>query len=144
MARYVHKFEGEVQGGRVVLDNPVAFAAECRPFEGKRVTLSLAPFRKPKSDRQNRYYRGVVVQRFAEYWGLSNEQAHRALSFEHLKVIPEKAGQPTYIRSTSLAEWDTAEWEDYMVFLRRWGAEEFGLNIEAPNEVDFSQIRNVW
>lgn len=144
MSRYVHKFEGEVKAGRLRLDNPVGFATECRQFEGRRCTLTLALVRKQKSNPENRYCRGVVVQRFAEYWGLSNDQAHSALSFEHLKVIPTTPDGRTYIRSTRLEEWNTAEWEDYMAFLRRWGAEEFGLQIEEPNEVDYSQIKNVW
>ena len=43
---------------------------------------------------------------------------------------------PEITRSTALGQWTTAEWEDYMDFLRRWAVEQFGIVIEEPNQVD--------
>ena len=144
MARYVHKFECTITNGKPVLDNATGFLNECRQLEGKRCVVTVSPVRKQKSNQQQRYYRGVVVQRFAEYWGCSNDEAHRALSREHLTVIPANKEMPSYIRSTELGEWTTTEWEDYMEFLRTWGLIEFGIYIEKPNEVVFEDIKTVW
>lgn len=144
MADYVHKFECEVRAGKPVLDDPGAFKAECIPLEGRRAVITIRPLRKEKSRPQLRYYWGVVVRRFAEYWGLSAEDAHSALSFEHLRVIPPDTKKPVYIRSTRLSEWNTGEWEDYMSFLRRWASEKFNLYIEEPNEIEYEETKNVW
>lgn len=144
MAEYVRKFDCIVKNGKPVLDSPEGFMNECRPLEGKRATITIRPLKKVKSNQQQRYYRGVVVQRFAEYWVVTNEEAHRALSFEHLRIIPGDCSKPVYIRSTELTEWTTSEWEDYMSFLRRWGSEQFGLYIEEPNEVEYENIKTAF
>ena len=114
-------------------------------LDGKVGFISLIPFRKMKTPEQNKYYRGVVVKHFADYWGCTNEEAHQALSFEHLKYRPNPgSGMPAIPKSTALHEWGTVEWEEYMELLRRWGAQEFGLYIEVPNEVDLDSIPDVY
>ncbi len=96
------------------MDNSVFFMNECQKLEGKAGTVRIKETRKQKSNPENRYYRGVVVKRFAEYWGCSNEEAHRALGCEHLQVVTDNPEMPSYVRTTELSEWNTGEWEEYM------------------------------
>ena len=145
MVRINHKWECEFKDGKPVLDNPEGFVKDCHGLEGKRGFVVAIPFRRLKTNEQNRYYRGVVVKRFADEWGCTNKEAHEALSWEHLKYRPNPgSGMPPIIKSTALSEWSTAEWEDYMEFLRRWGAQEHGLYIELPNEVDLDSIPDIY
>lgn len=139
-SRIVHKWACRFEGGKPILDNPEGFKTEVSGLEGKRGYVSVHLGARMKSNEQNRYYRGVVVQRFAEYWGCTNEEAHQALSFEHLKQDSEVPGMPKRIRSTRLSEWTTGEWEDYMAHLRFWALTEHGLYIEEPNEVDLLSL----
>ena len=125
------------------MSDPEGFKKNCENLEGKGGYISVIPFRKMKTNEQNRYYRGVVVAIFADYWGCTNEEAHQALSNEHLKYYP-KPNMPVLIKSTALSEWSTVEWEDYMVFLRNWGASEFGLYIPEPNEVDLESLPDIY
>lgn len=139
-SRIVHKWTCTFEGGRPILDRPQEFKQECQALDGKRGFISVHLGSRMKSNEQNRYYRGVVVQRFAEYWGCTNEEAHEALSRKHLTVESDNPEMPARVRSTRLSEWSTAEWEQYMEHLRRWGLTEFGLYIEEPNEVDMTSI----
>jgi len=143
MVRINHKWECEFRDGRPILADPEKFKKDCHALEGKLGYVALIPFRKMKTHEQNRYYRGVVVRRFAEEWGCSNEEAHQALSYEHLRYSPSP-GMPPIVKSTALPEWNTAEWEDYMEFLRKWGAQEYGIYIELPNEVDLDSLPEIY
>lgn len=144
--RIDHKWECYFKNGRIIFDDPEKVMSDCYELEGKKGFCHIKPFRKSKSDRQHRYYFGVVVRRFSEYWGCTIDEAHSALSAHHLKVIPENEEMPEYIRSTSFVKggWTTDEWEGYMEKLRYWAITEFGLYIELPNEVDLSEIKNVF
>lgn len=144
MTRINHRWRCEFKGGKPVLEDPERFRKDCLELEGKVGYLSLLPWRKFKSNNQNKYYRGVVVKRFADYWGGTNEEAHQALSREHLSVQPGNPEMPSYIKSTANMEWSAVEFEDYMEFLRRWAAEEFGIYIELPNEVDMDSLPDVY
>lgn len=126
-----------------MLADPESFKKDCAQLEGKSGFIAVIPHRKLKTNEQNRYYRGVVVKRFADEWGCTNAEAHDALSMEHLRYRP-KPGMPEVVKSTSLEEWSTVEWEDYMEFLRKWGAQEYGLYIELPNEVDMASLPMIY
>lgn len=140
MGKVVHQWACRFERGKPVLDKPDEFKREVAALEGKRGYISVHLLSKLKSNEQNRYYRGVVVMRLAEYWGCSNADAHAAISHEHLTVFPLNPEMPAYVRSTRLDDWTTAEWEQYMESLRRWALESFGVYIEEPNEVDMTTI----
>ena len=44
------------------------------------------------------------------------------------------------MKSTSLDEWSTSEWEEYMHFLRMWASSEHSIIIPEPNEVDLDSL----
>lgn len=127
-------FYGMVEAGKLILENRLGFRDHIAQFNGQRVALDLDQYRDTRSERQNKYYWGVVAPLFAEFFGMTPEEAHEALKWEHLrKTIKDRTGNERItIRSTSTMK--TNEFEEYMAMLRRWGAEEFGLNIPEPNE----------
>jgi len=141
--RVNHKWRCVFSKGKAELIDAEGFRKDCLSLDGKEGYLAVIPYRKIKTPEQGKYYRGVVVRRFAEFWGCTNDEAHEALSFEHLKYKPNP-NMPFVIKSTRLSEWGTVEWEEYMEFLRMWGAKEFGIYIELPNEVDFDSLPNIY
>lgn len=143
MSRIVHKWACRFEGGKPVLDDPSGFKREVAGLEGKRGFVSVHVGTRQKSNLQNRYYRGVVCKRLAEYWGCTNDEAHRAISHEHL-VVEAQGERPAFVRSTRLSDWTTAAWEDYMSHLRRWALTEFGVYIEEPNEVDLLNMDDAY
>jgi hypothetical protein len=143
VARVLHRWACTFEGGRPILDDPAGFKREVAALEGKRGTVAVSVGTRQKSNEQNRYYRGVVCRRLAEYWGYTNDEAHRAISREHL-TVEGRGDAPSYVRSTRLSDWTTAEWEEYMAHLRRWGLLEFGVYIEEPNEVDLAQLGDTY
>lgn len=136
-------FYGIVRAGKLILENRKGFMDHIGQFEGMRVALDLDQFKDTRSERQNKYYWGVVIPIFADFFGMDPVEAHEALKWEHLrKSIKDREGNPRItIRST--ASMKTNEFEDYMAKLRKWGAEQFSLNIPEPNEVSAQAVDNV-
>lgn len=131
--KLTHTFYGEVKG-TLNFDNPIYFEQTVQELEGKKFELELREMKSKRSDRQNRYYFGVLLPIFGDYFGMDKEETHEALKFEHLRhVINDKNGNP-HVTVKSTTKLSTNEFEDYMEKLRRWGAQEFGLNCPSPNE----------
>jgi hypothetical protein len=138
------KFPCTFKDGKPVLDNPGQLTEYCKKLEGKKGFVSVMPYRKCKSNLQNKYYRGVVVETIKNELGYNtNEECHAAISNHHLryKVIKDA---PPIVKSTKLSEWSALEWENYMEHLRKWALMEYGIKILLPNEVDIDSLEDVY
>jgi hypothetical protein len=99
---------------------------------GEEVEITIGRLRKKRSGKQNRYYRGIVVEMIAEAAGYStNEEAHDALRIHFLRKHHDE--RPATIRSTT--ELTTSEFEEYLSKCRQLAAEMWGIYIPLPNEV---------
>jgi len=137
------KFECTFVDGRPVMEKAADFESLCKKYEGKKGFITITSYRKMKTLEQNKYYRGVVVALLAEYWGCVNEEAHQAISNEHLKY-QKHYDMPPLIKSTKLSDWNTVDWEEYMEHLRKWSMQEFNVYIPLPNEIDLSTLPDIY
>jgi len=95
---------------------------------------------KRRSNRQNRYYYGVILPRIHQMMveagnTVGLEECHEFLKKDVGKLVviltlPD-GGESAVVRSS--ADLTTAEWEDFMMACRVWAA-EWGLDIPPPNE----------
>lgn len=128
-------FKAKIKQGKCQFENADMFRRWCASLENKTVEVIV---RKPlyqKSNKQNRYYRGVVVKLIAEECGYTTDRAHGELLELFFKVVPDDGGR-AYIRSTALDNWDTVDWEEKMQEIRQWASEFLNLFIPLPNEVE--------
>lgn len=112
-----------------------------RKLAGKRVDVIVRMHRTKRSDRQNRYHWGVVVPLIAQELGYDkheHEDVHYALVAkcfgthfdERLKQdVPNK-------RSSDLS---TTEFSELIEWEARYAAQEWGLVIPMPNEVEWAK-----
>lgn len=96
------------------------------------VDITIRRHRKTRSDRQHRYYFGVVVAVLAEFTGYTSDEMHDALKWKFLRVDPESL-LPTVRSTTSLT---TVEFEDFLELVRAWAAADLGVVIPLPNEAE--------
>ncbi len=143
MPRINIKHPGTFKDGKFIPDNPDQLKRDILSMDGKKGYLVCMPYKKMKSNQQQKYYFAVIVKMLGEYWGYSIEEAHQAISMEHLKYKLNDKALPL-IKSTKLSEWSTDEWERYTEFLRIWAANTFGVVIPNPDEIDMSQIKDVY
>lgn len=110
--------------------------------EGAWVWNIVKRIRKPRSGKQNRYYRGVVVRMIAEdTCGVpaSKEDCdaiHRELAKNFLGSTEVTKGGFTFEVIKSTTDLSTVEMEEYLEIIRRWADVELNLYIPKPNEVE--------
>ena len=91
---------GKVENGVLKLRARKQFDEDIKNFEGKDVEITLERKKSKRSDNQNRYYFGVVVQlimeRFKELGhDVSKEDTHVFLRsrFLYTEIVDEKSGE---------------------------------------------------
>jgi hypothetical protein len=124
--------------GRIVFDDPTRLAVTLKKLASKRIEVVL---RKPRSKRSlaaNAWWWGVAVPMIAEELGYDRheyEQVHYALVVKCFGTTHDerlKAEVPA-ARSSKLSTKEFAELMDWVV---RFAAEEWGLILPLPSEVE--------
>ena len=101
------------------------------------VRIELERLKATRSQNQNRYYWGVVIEPLRQYLGIETaELMHEVLKHEHLSVSVrlafDRRKRMKVARSTS--ELTTAEFEDYLERIREWSRKKLNFRIPLPNE----------
>jgi len=89
--------------------------------------------KKPRSNSQNSYYWGVVIDILGNELGYPPQNMHDALRLEFLSKPDDKTGLMKVASTTDL---NTKQMEDYLEGIRRWASIELGIYIPNPGEVD--------
>lgn len=93
--------------------------------------LKIKKPQKTRTEKENKYYWGVVVKMIGDELGYTQEEAHEALKHQFLR---EEQGKLSKVRST--ADLSTTEFEQYLEQVRIFALVELNIKIPLPNEVD--------
>lgn len=126
-------YTGKIRQGKFIPDDKWAIKKRLCSLEGRQVTVDIKPIRKLRTNEQNRYYWGVVIDLLSDYTGYTPDEMHLALKMEFLKV--ERAGLLPTARSTT--ELDTAEFNRYIEQIRDWASMKLNVYIPEPNEYEY-------
>jgi len=121
------RVDGSVADGKLTLKRSNLWTSAIKALEGKEVSVTIGPRRKPRSDNQNRWYWACVVAIPADHFGYLPEEMHNAFKWMFLRR--EEPGKPATIRSS--ASLTTKEFSDYCEACRKFCAEQ-GLFIPDP------------
>lgn len=115
--------------------------SEVRVFEGKEIELTIRKKRKHRSDPQNRYYWGVVVEMIRagmKEMGdtVTPNQVHEFLKWRFLRVskVDETTGEVLYEYVGSTAKLKTVEFWEYIEKCCQFAAEMLGVSIPLPQQ----------
>lgn len=105
------------------------------------VVIEISKKRKQRSNNQNKYYWGVVVQEFRqgvlEMWGehIDSQEAHEYLKLHcnFKEIINEATGEIIKL-PISTTESNTLEFEEYLEKCRKLIYEYFNVVVALPNE----------
>lgn len=101
-------------------------------LKGKPVDIVIRVHRKQRTDRQSRYYFGVVVPLLAEHCGYEKDEMHELLAMRFLRMADDPiTGSP---RRKHTPQTDTKEFSEYVDACIRFAA-ELGVYVPAPGEV---------
>jgi hypothetical protein len=99
---------------------------------GKPVEVTVRLAKKTRTNRQARYYFGVVVPLIAEQCGYDKQEMHELLAMRFLRVEDDPVtGAP---RRKHTPDTDTREFAEYVDACIRFAAQELGVYIPSPNE----------
>jgi hypothetical protein len=127
-------FTGTVDKGQLKLDHPHKYLIQVSALNGKKVELVLRKRRTKRSDRQNRYYWGVVIQILANFCGYEPEEMHESLKYQFLRdPANEKYGLP---KIGSTADLSTDEFNQYVNRVVRWAATNLQVFIPDASQIE--------
>jgi hypothetical protein len=137
------KYTGRVlPGGLLVLDRPRDYGQHVKSHAGQRVELTLRKERTRRSLDQNAWLWGVAYPILAAEFGYDRHE----LDALHYGLVAKCFGarrddrlgiDVPNARSSKLT---TAQFSDYMEWVIRFAAVEYGIRIPLPNEVDYSTL----
>jgi hypothetical protein len=139
MAKIIPIFQGEAKDGRLYIRDRDLFTGYLRQCEGV-IDVVVKKHRKQRSNRQNRYYRGVILPLLAQELGYTNDEMNEIIKAKFF-LIPEREittargviiTVPSHTESTS--DSNTGEFEEKLEDIRQWASYDLGLYLPLPNE----------
>ena len=138
MSTLVPIFTAKVTQGQIVMDDPRRLKLHlCRFKDGATVEVTVRRPSKKRSDNQNGYYWGVVIDLIHAHTGEKADVIHGILASEFLTRTGWQ-GKP-YVKSTTTLT--TVEFEKYLEDCRRWAAVALEIYIPLPNEVEIPEYQ---
>ena len=130
-------FLGIVKNGKLYVKSQWTFDRYLETLEGN-VEVIVRKKRLKRSDRQNRYYWGVIIPLYQEMIGeIDKDIVHNFLRTQFLESwIKIKDKEYPIVKSTT--QLNTKEFEDYCEKCRQLAPQLFeGAYIPLPNEVEY-------
>lgn len=98
-----------------------------------------APSGKSRSNPQNRYYWGCVIQTLSDELGYTKDEVHAMLKHKFLTSMDSIKNERTGIsylipKEKSTTVLDTKEWEEFMSQVREFASMALNIYIQEPNE----------
>lgn len=107
------------------------YYSHLKTLEGKEIEISIGKRKRDRSNQQNKFYWAVPVRILADSLGYDDLDMHYALRQKFLSRPDDAMNIP---RSTT--ELSTVEFNDYIEQVQRWAAQDLGIVIPDPSEID--------
>lgn len=123
----------------MTITNRKRFEQWCRENSGKDVVVKIERKYKKRSNPQNRFYHGVVVQEvklgFLNVgYDMKADEVHHFLKQKfNILQIPGVGGEVIEVPG-STTDMTTVQFMEYVERIAQWAAEYLGVVIPAPNE----------
>lgn len=142
------KFIGIVENSKFKPHTPTLFKQIFVGFEGKNIEVEVNEYHLPRSNPQNAYYWGVVVNLTTLAINdlgneFTEEQTHdlfKQLFLSEKKTLANKGTGEVLIEkefTKSTASLNTKEFEVYLSKCKQWCAET--LDLEIPDPINFNK-----
>lgn len=116
-------------------DSPERWKEFIEKLDGEKVFVTVGKWYTKMSDKQRKYYFGVVVLEIVGFTGHTKEEVHDWLKAK-CNSVKEKIGEITVTRIKSTTELSTVEFEEYAQRCRDWAFNHLNIVVALPNECD--------
>lgn len=102
----------------------------------KYYSVEIKKYRNTRSQHQNAYYWGVVVNILSKELGYDSDEIHEILKakFNTKKTILPNGEEVEHVDTTTNK--DTYEFNLYIEEIQRWASQELGIYIPDPEEFE--------
>lgn len=129
---------GYVRGGRLEIRNRKRLNEQIRRMRDGEVVILIERTTAARSQQQNRWYWGVIVDLLSEHTGFTPDEMHEVLK---AKFLPKKLSvtdgngeiREEFVIGGSSAKLNKVEFGEYCEAIRRWAAEELDVIIPDPD-----------
>lgn len=97
-------------------------------------TVTIANFRKGRTNRQNAYYFGVVLKAISDYTGYSVNELHELFKSNLLPSKVITIGDKNVSITPSTTELSVVDFNDYIEQIAQFAADTLGIYVPHPNE----------
>lgn len=129
-------FKAKVENSKLILQcSKQDYEKYLYTLNGAEVGITIKKTKKPRdirSDKQNKYYWGVLIDLLSSELGYTKDEMHEILKYQFLT---DRSGKFPIVRSTSSL--DTEEMEVYLSFIREWAGKELHIYLPLPNETEY-------
>jgi hypothetical protein len=134
MSQIVPIFRAEITDGILIFQDKEKYDNYVTSLMGKVEVLVRKP-KKVRSNRQNRYYWGVVLKLISEETGEEMEDLHNHFSYKWLSA-KGKSGRLMTRRSTTTLS--TVEFMEYIDKIIVWAEQFLKITFPNPDEVEYN------
>src|SRR3990167_753904 len=128
------QFRGKIENGELTIYQEELYKNHLHRLDGE-VNVVVKPYHNSRSEQQNRFYWGVVVEIISNETGYTKEEVHEILRAMFIwSIIKIGKREIRVVRSTTTLT--TKEFEKYIEEIRRWAVTEINCEIPLPNEVE--------
>jgi hypothetical protein len=128
---------GSVRRGKLEVRNRDAFEKAMKTFADGEVLVRIAHIKATRSEQQNRWYWGVIVELLADHTGYSRDEMHEVLK---AKFLPKRVALcdgngvvvDDFVIGGSTAKLNKQTFGEYCEAIRSWAAESLGVVIPDP------------
>ena len=106
-------------------------------FGKEKINVQFSTEKKPRSNNQNRYYWGSIIQPISDHTGYDPQETHEILKMMFLKK-EVLVGRTKLDIGTSTTELSTIQMEEYLSRCRMWASQELACYLPLPNEQEYS------
>jgi hypothetical protein len=135
MSKLIPVFHGYVKDGKLNLNGRGRFDLFIGTLNGKKVQVTVKPYRARRSEQQNAYYWGAVLKVISDHTGYDCEDLHNHFKAHFLK---RHVGNLTSFRSTT--ELNKVEFGEYLDKIIRFASERLDVRVPTPDEVDVQNV----
>lgn len=128
---------GRVEAGKLAIRNRAALSKALHGMKDGEVLIRIERLSATRSQQQNRWYWGVIVQLLADHTGYTPDEMHELLK---AKFIPKRFAvangngeiQDELVIGGSSAKLNTVEFGEFCEAIRQWAAGDLGVVIPDP------------
>ena len=132
-----YKFQGAIVDGRWKFDDLAKFNKVISAISNaKDKELVLQDIEKDRSDRQRKYYYGVIIERTGKHFGYDKDDMSAVWAEKFLSYTVRGLDGQDKVVHKSPSQLNTKQSEEYHERIRRYCSEEEELYIPLPNEAE--------